>query len=88
MTAIMVIRTQITPDAEAHRRAKRRAVELGISFAEYVRRAVNRDLGEPASSADPSEIFGLFDGGGSDIARRKDEYVGQAVTRLHPRRSQ
>ena len=75
----MVVRTQITLDAEAHRRAKRRAVELGISFAEYVRRALDRDLGEPARRADPSEIFDLFDSGGADIAREKDRYVDAAV---------
>jgi hypothetical protein len=31
--------TRITLDCEAHRRAKRRAAELGISLAEYLRRA-------------------------------------------------
>lgn len=75
----MVVRTQVTLDAEAHRRAKRRAAELGISFAEYVRRVVDRDLGDPTSAADPSEVFGLFDSGGSDVAREKDRYVGDAV---------
>jgi hypothetical protein len=64
----MMVRTQITLDAEAHRRAKRRAAELGISFAEYVRQAVDRDLGEPRPASDPSEIFGLFDSGGSAVA--------------------
>jgi hypothetical protein len=75
----MVVRTQITLDAEAHRRAKRRAVELGISFAEYVRRALDRDLGEPTHRADPSQIFDLFDSGGSDVAREKDRYVDAAA---------
>jgi len=75
----MMVRTQITLAAEAHRRAKRRAVELGISFAEYVRRAIDRDLGELPRRADPSEIFGLFDSGGADVARHKDSYVDAAV---------
>jgi hypothetical protein len=75
----MVVRTQITLDAEAHRRAKRRAGELGISFAEYVRRALDHDLGEPPRRADPSQVFGLFDSGGADVAREKDRYVDAAV---------
>jgi hypothetical protein len=75
----MVVRTQITLEAEAHRRAKRRAGELGISFAEYVRRALDRDLGEPLPRADPSQIFGLFNSGGSEVAREKDRYLADAV---------
>jgi hypothetical protein len=75
----MVVRTQITLDAEAHRRAKRRAADLGISFAEYVRQVVDRDLGDPTPRVDPNEIFGLFDSGGSDVARDKDRYVDEAI---------
>jgi hypothetical protein len=75
----MVVRTQITLDADAHRRAKRRALELGISFAEYVRTVLDRDLGEPAHRADPGEIFDLFDSGGADVAREKDRYIDAAV---------
>lgn len=76
----MVVRTQITLDAEAHRRAKRRAADLGISFAEYVRRVVDRDLGDPTPRADPSEIFALFDSRGSDVASEKDRYVDEAIS--------
>jgi hypothetical protein len=76
----MVVRTQITLDAEAHRRAKRRAADLGISFAEYVRQVVDRDLGDPTPRADASEIFGLFDSGGSDVANDKDRYVEEAIS--------
>jgi hypothetical protein len=75
----MVVRTQITLDVEAHRRVKRRAAEQGISFAEYVRRALDRDLGEQPRHADPSEIFALFDSGGADVAGEKDRYVDAAV---------
>jgi hypothetical protein len=79
----MVVRTQITLDAEAHRRAKRRAGELGISFAEYVRRALERELGEPPRRSDPSQIFNLFDSGGADVAREKDRYLDAAVQATH-----
>jgi hypothetical protein len=77
----MVVCTQVTLDADAHRRAKRRASELGISFAEYVRRVVDQDLGEPAPQADPAQIFGLFDSGGSDVGTDKDAYLDEAFGR-------
>lgn len=75
----MMMRTQIALDAEDHRRAKQRASELGISLAAYVRSVVRRDLGEERPAADVTGIFSLGDSGGSDIAARKDEYVGDAV---------
>ena len=82
----MVVRTQVTLDADAHRRAKRRAADLGISFAEYVRRVVEQDLGEPTPRIDPSEIFGLFRSNGADVARDKDRYLDDAVRAAHPER--
>ncbi len=74
----MVVRTQITLDADAHRRAKRRASDLGISFAEYVRRTLDQDLGEEPKG-DISEIFGLFDSGVSDVSGNVDKYLGEAA---------
>ena len=44
---------------------------------------VVRTLGEPPTRADPSEIFGLFDSGGADIAHEKDSYVDAAVDARH-----
>jgi hypothetical protein len=76
--AIMVVRTQVTLDADAHRRAKRRASDLGISFAEYIRQVVDRDLGEQPKT-DISEIFGIGDSGGSNIARHKEQYLDEAA---------
>lgn len=75
----MLVRTQIMLDAEEHRRAKRRAAELGISLAEYVRRVLARDLGEARPGADRSLLFALGDSGGSDVAAHKDDYLGEAV---------
>lgn len=77
----MMSRTQITLDPEIHRKAKMRAEELGISFAEYVRRVLERELGEGFSSADPSVVFNLGRSRGSDVARDKDRMVGEAVAR-------
>lgn len=64
---------------EEQKRAKARAAQLGISFAEYIRRLVASDLGPQRPKADISAIFDLGHGGDSDIARFKDEYVGEAV---------
>ncbi len=62
------------------RRARAKAAELGISFAEYVRRAVAIDLGEPKPKPDISMIFDLIDEGPpTNIARDKDKLIGEAV---------
>jgi hypothetical protein len=83
----MMSRTQISIPSEEHRLARRRAGELGISFAEYMRRLIRRDLGEPTRPrADISVLFDLGDSGGSDVANHKDEYIGDALDALHPRR--
>jgi len=75
----MMERTQISLPTEDHRRARARAAELGISLAEYIRRLVRRDLGEPRARVDVSALFDLGDSGGSDVARFKDRYIGEAV---------
>jgi hypothetical protein len=76
----MNARTQITMDPEMQRRAQAKAAELGISFAEYVRRLVAHDLGEPKPKADISIMFDLIDEGPpTDIARDKDKMIAEAV---------
>ncbi|HLE20610.1 MAG TPA: hypothetical protein VJB88_05775 [Vicinamibacteria bacterium] len=86
----MMARTQVSLDLETLKRARKRAAELGISFAEYLRRLVARDLGKPKRRADPSAVFNLGDSGGTDVARQKDALVGEAFSaeghseRRHP----
>jgi hypothetical protein len=67
-------------DPELQRRAQAKATELGISFAEYIRRLVADDLGTPKPKPDISILFDL---GASreptDIARDKDKMIGEAV---------
>jgi len=75
----MMSRTQLSLDSEQLQRAKRRAAELGVSLAEYVRRLVDADLAKPGRRADPSVVFDLGDSGGSDVARDKDRYVAEAL---------
>jgi hypothetical protein len=84
----MTARKQITLDPNLKRRAQARAAELGISFAEYVRRLIVRDLGDANPGTDHgtrpkpdiSIIFDLCDSGEpTDIARDKDKMLGEAV---------
>ena len=76
----MNARTQITMDPEMQRRAQAKAAELGISFAEYVRRVIAQDLCEAKPKADISVIFDLVtEGEPTDIARDKDKLIGDAV---------
>jgi hypothetical protein len=71
-------------DPEIQRRAHAKAAELGISFAEYVRRLVAQDLGEAKPKADVSSIFDLVtEGEPTDIARDKDKLIGDAVWQEH-----
>ena len=74
----MMARTQITLEAETQRRARRRASELGVSMAEYVRRLVARDLARPEASADPAAVFDLGRSERSNIAAEKDAMIGEA----------
>jgi hypothetical protein len=70
-------------EPEEQRRAHARAAELGISFAEYVRRLVAQDLGqEVRGPTSPEAIFDLGDSGGSHVAREKDRYLGDAIESL------
>jgi hypothetical protein len=84
----MPSRTQITIDPDLRRRAAAKAEQLGVSFAEYVRRALQRDLGPEAQrDFDITAMFDLFDDGpATDIARDKDKMVGEAVWREHQRK--
>ena len=72
-------RTQISLDPELRQKARQRAARLGVSFAEYVRRVVERDLGRARPKRRPSAVFNLGSSGGADVAREKDEMVGEAV---------
>ena len=77
--AIMMSRTQITLDPEIHRRAGRKATELGLSFAEYIRRLVARDLEGPSTPVDPSFVFGLGSSAVAVVIPHKDTMIGEAA---------
>ncbi len=50
-----------------------------MSLAEYIRRLVARDLGDPSPRADVATAFDLFDSGGTDIGRDKDRLLADAI---------
>ncbi len=76
-------RTVISIERDLYERARERAEELGVSFAELVRQLLTEKLGEPRRAVDPSVIFDL---GRSttptDIAKDKDALIGEAVDAL------
>lgn len=82
----MMARTQIVLDLELQKRARRRAAELGISLAEYVRRLVSRDLAGTDDRVDVSAVFDLGRSKGADIARNKDEMIAMAVAERRRKR--
>ena len=75
----MRTRTQITLEPELQKTARRRAAQLGVSLAEYVRRLIARDLAEPGPAADASIVFDLGKSRGADVARDKDTMIGEAI---------
>ncbi|HEY3234685.1 MAG TPA: hypothetical protein VGJ84_08205 [Polyangiaceae bacterium] len=77
---IMMSRTQIVLDPENHRRARQRAAALGVSLAEYIRRLVAKDMETPREQADATSVFDLGHSGKSDVAVRKDQYLGEALS--------
>jgi hypothetical protein len=84
----MVARKQIAMTPELGRRARRRAAELGVSFAEYVRRVVRNDLGETGPKPEVSALFDLVpDGRPTDIARDKERMITDAVGKALARKT-
>lgn len=75
----MMSRTQITLDPETQKRARLRASQLGVSFAEYIRQLVSRDLGRREQRIGPSAIFNLGGSGGADVASNKDALLAEAL---------
>ena len=75
----MMVRTQISIEAELRSRIRERTRALGISMAEYFRQLVERDLSQPRRSVDRSAVFNLGASTGTDIASQKDRMAAQAT---------
>jgi hypothetical protein len=81
-------RTVISIERDLYERARERAEELGISFAELVRNLLADNIVEKRPQADPSIIFDLGSSGEeTDIARDKDRLLGEAVWAEHLRKT-
>ncbi len=78
----MTSRIQIAFDPETQQRARKRATNLGVSFAEYIRRLVAKDLDTPERFANPSAVFNLGNSGDTDIARSKAVLLGKAAEEI------
>ena len=84
----MNARTQITIDPELQSLAQAKAAELGISFAEYVRRLLAQDLGAARRKIQISAVFDLVDEGPpTNVARDKDKMLAEAVWHEHLRKT-
>jgi hypothetical protein len=84
----MNARIQINMDPETQQRAHAKADELGISFAEYMRRLVANDLGPSKQIVDISVVFNLIDEGSpTNVARDKDKMIAEAVRKEHRRKT-
>lgn len=79
----MMARTQVALDPELQYQAREKAAQMGISFAEYVRRLVARDLERAEMPLAPSAVFDLGGSGGADVARDKDRMLGEAIGAMH-----
>ena len=80
------MRTQIALESEQHALAKRKAADLGISMAEYIRRLIDRDLKRAGPSGDISDIFGIGESDGSDIAVDRKKATAEAIAARAARR--
>ena len=67
-------RTQISLDAEEYRLAKKEAACLGISVAEFVRRAVRNAL-PPKGNAPWMRFAGMVESGRADSSQTIDDIV-------------
>ena len=78
------MRTQIALAPEQHAEVKRKAADLGVSMAEYIRRLIERDLNRPRPRGGLPSIIGIgrSDGGSDAAAEGKNSAVAEAVDAL------
>jgi hypothetical protein len=70
-----MIRTQISLDEREYELAKKSAKAQGISFAEYVRRAIREALSSNGNSAPWMKYAGMVDSGDADSSQSIDEVI-------------
>ena len=69
-----MLRTQVSLDEQDYKLAKKEAAELGISVAEYVRRAIRRAL-PPPCRPNWMRYGGLVESGNPQSSQSIDEIV-------------
>lgn len=79
---ISPMRTIITLPDHMHARAKQRAAELGISFAEFARRLFEKEFAAAAPQGDIDAICAMVTGTSFDMARDGERIVGEAAEGL------
>jgi hypothetical protein len=80
-------KTRVSLEPELQRKAQRRAAELGVSLAEYIRSLVARDLRGRRRKRNVSLVFNLGSSAPeANVARQKDEMAGEAVAAGRRRR--
>lgn len=72
------MRTVITLPDHVHARAKQRAADLGISFAEFIRRLLDRELDTAAPQAGIDSICAMVAGPPFDMARDGQRIIAEA----------
>ena len=72
-----MLRTQVSLEERDYRRAKKEAAGMGISVAEYVRRAIGNALPNPRGRGEPPwmRYAGLVDSGNAQSSRSIVEIV-------------
>lgn len=74
-----MVRTQIQLTEEQSQRVKRVAGDLGISSAEFIRRALDEVLGKSPHDKQRREraleIIGIGNSGTGDLSSRHDDYL-------------
>ncbi len=73
------MRTVVSLPDQMHARAKQRASELGISFAEFTRRLFEKELDPPAHQGDLESIRGMVSGTPFDMASDGREIIESAI---------
>jgi hypothetical protein len=76
MIALMMQRLMIQADPELVERAKRRATERGVSMAQFLREAMERELASSEEQVPPPlTCVGAFDSGRSDLSELASDHI-------------
>jgi hypothetical protein len=76
MIAFMMQRLMIQAEPELVERAKRRAAERGVSMAQFLREAMERELASSGEHVPPPlTCAGVFDSGRSDLSELASDHI-------------